>query len=130
MARFRQQNASPARASISGAKVPGSGTVEVSIAMPAGSSNPEISEAFTKTPEVVYSLTVPAPTLVINRSEPSTAMPYGPFSPVINEAFTVAPDVVYSPTVPLAKLTTNRSEPDTAISSGLLGSEISAAFTV
>jgi len=77
MARFRQQSPSPAKASARSVKLLGSGTVETegTITMPVGPFNPEISAAFTKTPEVVYSLIVPLPAFVIKRSEPSTAMP-------------------------------------------------------
>ena len=61
--------------------------------------NPEISEAFTVAPEVVYSPIVPL-SFVTNRFPPDTAMPSGYAKPEISEAFTVAPEVVYSPIVP------------------------------
>jgi len=54
----------------------GSETVDVgTIAMPCGESNPEMSEAFTVAPEVVYSPTVPKFVDVTNKSEPDTAIP-------------------------------------------------------
>jgi hypothetical protein len=101
-----------------------------------GVANPEIKEAFTVAPEVVYSPIVPKPSLTTNRSEPDTAMPTGPpLKPKINEAFTVVPEVVYSPMMPPAGLATNRlsaraaqldSNPSrTAASHGVL-----VAFTV
>src|SRR5690348_1071882 len=96
--------------------------------MPCGLFSPEISEAFTVAPDVVYSPTVPVPALVTNRSEPDTAMPAGAFNE-ISEAFTVAPEVVYSPIVP-ARFATNRSEPDTAMADGEFNPEISEVFTV
>ena len=68
--------------------------------MPRGSFNPEMSEAFTVAPEIVYSPTVPPLELTTKRFDPDTAMPVGDISPVMSEAFTVAPEVVYSPTVP------------------------------
>ena len=69
-----------------------------------GALNPEISEAFTVAPEVVYSPTVLPPLFATNRSDPETAIPRGALNPEISEAFTVEPEVVYSPTVPLSVL--------------------------
>ena len=69
-----------------------------------GEFNPEISEAFTVAPEVVYSPIVPLPSFATNRFDPDTAMPIGSFNPEISEAFTVAPEVVYSPIVPLSSV--------------------------
>ena len=43
--------------------------------MPHGELNPEISEAFTVSPDVVYSLIVPASPFATNRFDPDTAMP-------------------------------------------------------
>ena len=56
-----------------------------------GPSNPEISEAFTVAPEVVYSPIVPVPLFATNRSDPETTIPCGKLNPEISEAFTVAP---------------------------------------
>ena len=63
--------------------MPGSG--DASIAMSSGlfNPNPEISEAFTVAPEVVYSPMLPAPDTplplgrVTNRFDPDTAMQIG-----------------------------------------------------
>ncbi len=79
--------------------------------MPVGPLSPEISAAFTETPEVVYSDTVPPSALVMYRFVASVAMPRGPSSPEIKAAFTVPPEVVYSPTMPVRKLVTKMSEP-------------------
>ena len=67
--------------------------------MPWGSLSPEMSEALTVAPEVVYSPIVPAPKFVTKMSDPDTAMPSGSLSPEMSEALTVAPEVVYSPIV-------------------------------
>jgi hypothetical protein len=98
--------------------------------MPSGTFNPEISAAFTKTPEVVYSLIVPDDPFATNRSEPDTAIAFGPFNPEISEAFTVAPAVVYAPIVLPPWFTTNRSEPPTAMPNGEFNPKISEAFSV
>jgi hypothetical protein len=98
--------------------------------MPLGLFNPEISEAFTVAPEMVYSPIVPPLEFVTNRFDPETAMPVGLSSPEISEAFTVAPEVVYSPIVPLLVFVTNRFDPDTTMLLGPFNPEISEAFTV
>jgi hypothetical protein len=113
----------------------GSGAVVGTMAIPCGPLSPEINEAFTTAPEVVYSPIVPPPTfpgprtVPTKRSEPDTAMLIGSFNPEINEGFTKAPEVVYSATVPEKTFAINRSEPDTAMR-GLFKPEISEAFTV
>src|SRR5271155_1809506 len=109
------------------------------MAIPSGSSNPEISEEFddVTVPGMapsVYSPIVPRPSLVTNRSDPETAMPTGSLL-LPNEtksAFTVVPEVVYSPIVPLPLFTTNKSDPETAMPTGslLLPNETNEAFTV
>ncbi len=68
--------------------------------MPPGWLSPEISEAFTSAPDVVYSEIVCPMEFATNRSCPDTAMASGLPNPEIREAFTSAPDVVYSLTVP------------------------------
>ena len=100
----------PSKPAPSVREVGGSGaeTVVEPMAMPNGLLKPEIKEAFTVAPDVVYSPIVSLPALVTNRSEPDTAMPTGPRPKLeINEAFTVVPEVVYSPIVPTV-LATNR----------------------
>src|SRR5208282_2134495 len=87
-------------------------------AMPNGLNNPEIREAFTVAPEVVYWPTVWLLSQVTYRSDPETAMPNGSFNPVIRAALSVAPEVVYWPIAPLLLFTTNRSDPETATPSG------------
>ena len=59
-----------------------------------GSNRPEISEAFTVAPEVVYSPTVPVPRVARNKFDPETAMPCGSSSPEISAAFTVEPEAL------------------------------------
>jgi hypothetical protein len=58
------------------AMVAGSG-VEVTVTIAKGTSNPEISEAFTVAPEVVYSPIVLLFRFETNRSDPDTAIPIG-----------------------------------------------------
>src|SRR5271169_1452132 len=130
MARFRQQNPSPTRASAKSVKLLGSGVALGTIARNCGSFNPEISEAFTVAPEVVYSPIVPAPNSVTNKFEPSTAISPAPPRPEISAAFTVAPEVVYTPIVLRPWLPTNRFEPDTAMPVGSYNPVIREAFTV
>lgn len=71
------------------------------MARPVGPFNPEISEAFTVAPDVVYSPIVSLPKFVTNKCDPNTAIERGPLNPDISDAFTVAPKVVYLPIVPL-----------------------------
>ena len=72
----------PAKPSSIIAQVEGSGIVGET-ATPRGVLNPEISEAFTVAPEVVYSPIVPLPEFATNRSDPETAMPSGKLNPGI-----------------------------------------------
>jgi hypothetical protein len=74
-ARFRRKNPRPARPTARSPKLLGSGVAVEATAMPVGPLSPEISAAFTKTPEVVYSDTVPPSALVMYRFVPSVAMP-------------------------------------------------------
>ncbi len=92
-----------------GSGLPGVG--ELPTTSPPRAFIPEIRDAFTVAPEVVYSPTVPL-RVETKRSEPETAMPYGSVSPEASEALTVAPAVVYSPIVPVEVLVTNRSGPE------------------
>jgi hypothetical protein len=69
------------------------------IAMVSTSPSPEISDALTVVPEVVYSPTVPV-TFATNKSLPDIAIPVAPPAPAeISDALTVAPEVMYSPTL-------------------------------
>jgi len=61
-----------------------------------GPLNPEISDAFTVAPEVVYSPIVPPASFATKRSDPETTIPTGPCNPVTSDVFTVDPEVVYS----------------------------------
>jgi hypothetical protein len=81
---------------------------DVDAAIPTGKFNPEIREAFTVAPEVVYSpiLLSPEKVIVTNRFVPDTAMHCGKLNPEISAAFTVAPEVVYSPIVPMPLFST------------------------
>jgi hypothetical protein len=107
-------------------------------AMATGPLSPEMSEALTVAPDVVYSPIVSVPTFVTKMSEPDTARPPGSLSPEMSGALTVAPEVVYSPTVPGKPLivagklfATKMFDPDTAMASGSLSpEEMSEALTV
>ena len=127
--RFRHKNPRPASATARSTRLPGSGVAVGTTAMPSGPLRPEISAAFTKPPEVVYSDTVLPSALVMYRFAPSVAMPTGPFSPEIKAAFTILPEVVYLPTVPETKFETKMFDPRMRISSGLLNPVINEAFT-
>jgi len=72
-----------------------------------------IREAFTVSPEVVYSPIVPVSLFKTNKFDPDTAIPNGVFNHVIT--LTVAPEVVYSPIESPPKFVTNRFDPDTAM---------------
>ena len=114
-------------------QVEASGTLEPTpllIAIPAGRLSPDISAAFTVSPEVVYSPIVPVLRLVTNKFPPDTAMPVGVFNPEISAAFTVAPVVAYSPIVPMAWRHDKQIASRTAMPLGRFNPDISAAFTV
>src|ERR1035438_4264173 len=84
----------------------GSGTTTAMLYRPC---RPVIKEAFTTSPEVVYSQTDPSPWLTTNRLPwPSNARPEGRFNPWTNEAFRVDPEVVYSDTTPISSWETNK----------------------
>ncbi len=78
-------------------KLDGSGTALVVTAMLEGLLSPELSEALTVVPEVVYWPIVPVAEFVFvtKMSDPDTAIATGRFSPEMSEALTVAPEVVY-----------------------------------
>jgi hypothetical protein len=100
-------------------------------AMSVGSFSPEISDAFTVSPDMVYSPIVPVWKFVTNKFPPDTAMPFGPFRPEIRAASTIAPVVaLYSPIVPVTESVTNRFPPEIAMSIGEISPETSAAFTI
>ena len=74
---------------------------------PKGVFNPETSDGFSVTPDVVYWPMDPNERLATNKLPlPFKARPYGRLSPETSEAFISVPDDVYSPMVPLFQLAT------------------------
>jgi hypothetical protein len=85
----RRMGARPDTDSNISPKVPlasGTGDADPERTTLSGPSNPEISEALTVAPEVVYSPIVPDREFVTNKSDPETTRPIGPDNPEISEA--------------------------------------------